>query len=121
MNRPYGFSPQGLLSPPGVAQKAQILTPFSLKICFSEFRNIPSLAEGDDPSIHPHPTPPSQETVSHRHCEGVKRPKQSHKNLKCMRLPRSPAMAGSLAMTNRDYDTVSKGKGDRSEISNTFG
>ena len=35
--------------------------------------------------------------------------KQSHKVLIIKRLPRSPAKAGSLAMTKRDYDTASLG------------
>ncbi len=60
-------------------------------------------------SHHPLPNPPPWETLSQRHCEGVERPKQSHKNLKLMRLARS---LRSLAMTNRDYDTASWGGGE---------
>src|SRR3990172_7534441 len=40
------------------------------------------------------------------HCEGVKRPKQSHKASKKMRLPRS---LRSLAMTDEDCGTVGRG------------
>ncbi len=50
------------------------------------------------------PPSPPLETVSQCHCEGVKRPKQSHNPFKILRLPRS---LRSLAMTNQDYDTVS--------------
>jgi len=46
-------------------------------------------------------------------CEGVKRPKQSHKAMKTMRLPRS---LRSLATTNIDCDTVSLAKGGLGDL-----
>ncbi len=48
--------------------------------------------------LSPHLNPPPQETVLECHCEGVKRPKQSHNALKVKRLPRS---LRSLAMTKK--------------------
>ena len=46
-------------------------------------------------------TLPPLEAVSQCHCEGVKRPKQSHTAPKTERLPCSPTKAGSLTMTSR--------------------
>jgi acylphosphatase len=42
----------------------------------------------------------------------VERTKQSHKIFKSMRLPRSPAMAGSLAMTEEGPDKASRERGN---------
>jgi len=70
---------------------------------------------GDDIRLWMMISLPIRETGSQRHCEGVERPKQSHKNLKSMRLTRSPAMAGSLTMTEKGCDAISRwGEGIRS-------
>jgi hypothetical protein len=55
------------------------------------------------------PLPFREESVLYCHCEGVKRLKQSHNLLKIIRLPRSLL---SLAMTDQDCGTVSRGEGE---------
>ena len=59
------------------------------------------------------PEPPFLQKVSHCHCEGAKRLKQSHRYSGIQRLPRSPR---SLAMTNLII-TRSLGKGGQRGIS----
>ena len=48
------------------------------------------------------------ETVSQRHCEGVKRPKQSHKELTQKEIAALPLVARN---DRRDYDTAPEGRG----------